>query len=363
MSPFPKDIVIDILLRLPAKSILRFKRVSKLWYQIINDPYFINLHLQRHKLYIVFRISRTSVLHLCDFDTFNNPTELGYPFKDLATGVNIEGSCRGLLCISKETYPFTIIFYNPTTQTHKTLPSMPIKSPFRYYGDNGLANYHLGFGYDPKSEDYKCVMILLRLVDQLGSFKSQVKVYSLRADSWTRGAQDVPYFFHCRNTNSAHLGGIVHWYIEDDDAIPLQIVSYNLGDESFGSVPLPNNVGDRPHRDTHLGVVDECLCLTVNYVDDCDVWIMKEYGVLESWTRVFKIDKVVHFEVLRPIFFLKNRKQLLVNFPWCNVSSVDLENWKITKFKLRGLRELESAHICLENLLMLKDDEDKFSDF
>ena len=40
----PYDVVIDILSRLPVKSLIRFRRVSKSWYSVITDPFFINKH-------------------------------------------------------------------------------------------------------------------------------------------------------------------------------------------------------------------------------------------------------------------------------------------------------------------------------
>ncbi|AAF99791.1 T2E6.16 [Arabidopsis thaliana] len=42
-SSLPLDLTSEILLRLPEKSIARFRCVSKLWLSITTDPYFINL--------------------------------------------------------------------------------------------------------------------------------------------------------------------------------------------------------------------------------------------------------------------------------------------------------------------------------
>nr|CAB3487832.1 unnamed protein product [Digitaria exilis] len=43
----PDEIVVEILVRLPVKALTRFKSVSKAWYAIISDPFFIRLHLQQ----------------------------------------------------------------------------------------------------------------------------------------------------------------------------------------------------------------------------------------------------------------------------------------------------------------------------
>ena len=39
------DVVIQILLKLPPESLLRFKSVCKSWYALINDPKFVTKHL------------------------------------------------------------------------------------------------------------------------------------------------------------------------------------------------------------------------------------------------------------------------------------------------------------------------------
>ncbi|XP_027118764.1 putative F-box protein At4g38870 [Coffea arabica] len=50
----PVDVVFDVLKRLPAKSLMRFKAVSKAWHCLICDPYFAESHqkkiLQPHVL-------------------------------------------------------------------------------------------------------------------------------------------------------------------------------------------------------------------------------------------------------------------------------------------------------------------------
>ncbi|KAM7528085.1 hypothetical protein LguiB_031495 [Lonicera macranthoides] len=43
-SNMPEDLLIDILARLPVKSLLRFKCVSKYWYALIGSPDFISNH-------------------------------------------------------------------------------------------------------------------------------------------------------------------------------------------------------------------------------------------------------------------------------------------------------------------------------
>nr|XP_009629182.1 F-box protein At3g08750-like [Nicotiana tomentosiformis] len=43
--PFPEDLAVDILLRLPVESLLRFKCVCKNWYEIMKSHSFIREHM------------------------------------------------------------------------------------------------------------------------------------------------------------------------------------------------------------------------------------------------------------------------------------------------------------------------------
>ncbi|KAF3676032.1 hypothetical protein FXO38_04503 [Capsicum annuum] len=47
-GPFPEDLMLDILQRLPFKSLLRFKCISKNWYGLISSPAFVGKHFNYH---------------------------------------------------------------------------------------------------------------------------------------------------------------------------------------------------------------------------------------------------------------------------------------------------------------------------
>lgn len=49
VSYINNDILIEILKRLPAKTLLRFKSVQKSWYRLIKSPRFISIYTDHHK--------------------------------------------------------------------------------------------------------------------------------------------------------------------------------------------------------------------------------------------------------------------------------------------------------------------------
>uniref|UniRef100_A0A7C9ANW9 F-box domain-containing protein n=1 Tax=Opuntia streptacantha TaxID=393608 RepID=A0A7C9ANW9_OPUST len=343
----PTDVITCILSLLPAKFVLICKSVCKLWYDLINSPEFVKLHLERSFVHFVIR---TPSLHLADFDTFDNPVELDYPFKHPDHGgAHVVGSCRGLLCLWNFEHHLSVFLYNPTTRTHRILPSLALPFPYP------KGHYKFGFGYDCFSEDYKCVRIYQALHEETGSFESQVMVYSLKTDSWRR-AQDVPYYFYYHRGQSAFVDGAIHWIGSDRNRVVLPIVSFDLKEETFSSIPLPN-FHDNDHVHMSVGVLDGCLCLMVNYLDYYDVWIMKEYGMPRSWLKVFSIQKRKGYERLdRPISFSISRKELFLILCLYRVAKLDMETMEVTDVKIPDFRRCLDGWVCVENLLMLNDD-------
>ncbi|KAL6206970.1 hypothetical protein ACLB2K_024215 [Fragaria x ananassa] len=123
---FDDDIIVEILLKLPAKSLLRFRCVCKSWRALISDPSFVRNHLRRvntnhFNLLVGTRwFSQADVISKQD-DGGIAITELDYPvtFSDPGCFM-IYGSCNGLVCAGFENG--NIIIWNPLTREFKQLP-------------------------------------------------------------------------------------------------------------------------------------------------------------------------------------------------------------------------------------------------
>ncbi|KAL9227947.1 hypothetical protein vseg_003578 [Gypsophila vaccaria] len=354
MSMLSVDVITDILLRLPAKSLLRFKSVCNAWYDLITDPDFARLHLQRSMATQtnVHFVIKTPKLHLADFDSFENPVVLNYPLRNLMhKGAEIVGSCNGLLCIWHMDRSLSLYLYNPTTQTHKSLPTLPINTPFNY---NGM-NFSFGFGYDSVSREYKCVRILQSLDNETGHFQSEVMLYSLKTDRWTKGP-DVPYYFiYPKLCASALLDETIHWLGESTERVHLPIVAFSLRDETFSSIMLPT-LKTELVGSMYLGVLEGCLCLSVNYFNYYEVWVMEEYGVAETWIRWFTIHKGEGYDILeRPICYSLSRNELFYRQVQLMVVSICMDTLKTSPVQVAGFRVCWDAHPCVENLLTLPE--------
>ncbi|KAI3823090.1 hypothetical protein L1987_04516 [Smallanthus sonchifolius] len=290
------EIIVEILSRLPVDSLLRCRSVCKLWRSLISNHHFVNSHLTlstRNNHYahhrVIFSTSRRRILktfNLYDalYDSSVNALKLDYPFKRPRKSVGIVGSCNGLLCISIE--DDTLFIWNPSTRKSNSLPSYGYKAR--------VWSTHYGFGYEESTDDYKVVEICVKFKERY-KCETFVKMYSLRNGNWKNiGAfPQMPgdYYGKC-------LNGALHWVANGDlewTASEVVIVSYDwniisldLATETYGEVLQP--VYDEGDKDLTLGSLREWLCVLCNYRGiRADLWVMKVYGVKDSWTKLVSI--------------------------------------------------------------------------
>ncbi|KAA8548436.1 hypothetical protein F0562_000120 [Nyssa sinensis] len=144
-----------------------------------------------------------------------------------------------------------------------------------------------GFGYDDSTDDYKVVGIYC-VVGNVGSYETEVKIYTLRTDSWKR-ILDFPCGIPMDDSGK-YANGALHWAASSDagSSYPWVIVSFDLAKETYGEVAQPNYGGNV--SDFTLGVLGGCLCVVCTYLGThVDVWVMKEYNVKDSWTKLITI--------------------------------------------------------------------------
>ncbi|CAN1194329.1 hypothetical protein LINPERHAP2_LOCUS42518 [Linum perenne] len=104
----------------------------------------------------------------------------GLVFPDMSRKNNatIAGCCDGIFCIYDKIYrggnPSFIILWNPTTSEANVLPQQLEVPPHP-------SEIQIGFGFDPKTEDYKVI-----LGGSYSSCKNIGYIYSLRNNSWRR---------------------------------------------------------------------------------------------------------------------------------------------------------------------------------
>lgn len=286
--------MLEVLARLPPCSLIRFKCVSKSWRTLIESPEFVALHLKQSNM--------DSDAHRCVFGAFSYR---GYRFTDefytasidsaekfnitfgklncpsllrrIKSEARIVGSCNGLVCVVRETT--SVIFWNPWIRESFELPKSPIQRPAGLYRSN--LNLTYGFGYDKATDDYKVVRIAHHptLEDPY-----EVKIYSLKFNSWKK-LHDLPFSIDRKMFDRPHNGvlsnGASHWIVEGK-----RIGAIDIRTEEFKLVPEPESL-DKNYS-WNLGVLESCLCLYSEpkvYAAVLQMWLMKDYGVQNSWTK------------------------------------------------------------------------------
>jgi len=300
----PDELIVEILSSLRVKNIVRLKCLSKPWNALISDPSFIEKHLKkssRNPHLTLFWNQRKEGVNVLPFPVHGllknqSINVYSHNFHRFNEHCTIVGSCNGLLCLLF-TYPtpypsyllkYWLLFWNPATGTRskKFELTRPDSSHFYYP--------KLAFGYDASTRTYKVVAIR---VDE-ASWKSAVKVFSLGNNSW-RNIQsfntvpvkwfDIHYRFHDYN-DGVHLNGTVNW-LTRKSIDQFSIVSLDLSTETYKQFLLPSDFNGVPSiRQPDLRVLMDSLCFShVSNKTEFVLWHMKEYGVQESWTQLFKI--------------------------------------------------------------------------
>ncbi|KAK1381661.1 F-box domain-containing protein [Heracleum sosnowskyi] len=296
----PKEILTEhILIRLPVKYLGQCKCVSKPWNSLISDPYFVKTHLITTRtcnddsdnnpkiILIPKRYPGFDVCVLYSYSLDNNGMRIGSRLKfDCANRWSrVWGSCDGFVLAQNGTWT-SMYLLNPKTLESKQLPVLPSLRSKDI--KNGCM---FGFGYDSGSDDYAVVAISYRRFSS--SIKvARVYVYMLRKGYWDKVGLS-PYDYTCCAPGGVGIfvGGCLHWLAKNVNDSSWLISAFSLATKEFSQVPLPYVLGSSRLRPSSLGVTKGCLCL-INWVHlfrISEVWVMTDYGVVDSWVK-FSMD-------------------------------------------------------------------------
>ncbi|XP_074284096.1 putative F-box protein At1g32420 [Silene latifolia] len=297
----------EILPKLPVKSLLRFKVVSKQWLSIISNPQFRKLHLHRSissqcgtflvessndSLYFLNHAnhgtkSQDPVIHR-DLNPYHGPR---------SRRTNVVDSSNGLICLVINTE--TLCFLNPATRVCREV--ICPKKRFEFY-----VNCLLAFGYSTPRDEYK----LLYLNGENSLAVSKAHVYTLRTNDDLRNWRELsvddalrPYWFNFRSVGNI-INEKAHWLVRKKRTYGSGycFLAFDLTSETFNEVSLPQLSGenqdiistmfrDGPRGYFFIGGIEQKLCLFYQeWKNNLEVWMMMRYGVSESWSRIYTFD-------------------------------------------------------------------------
>ena len=299
----PYDVVYDILTLLPVKLLMRLRCVSKSFNSIITNPVFINSHLDRgkkplsnnnhgHLQYMPATaegaFKELSTLVYNTDRTFTQISRFQIPFSNgLVPKVDrIACFCNGIYLLFS--HDDTVLYlWNPSIRkSKKLLPNIISR--------NQLLT--LGFAYHSQKNDYK----ILRIVCYNGCWP-MAEVYTMSTDSWRKVVVPVDYLIRCQSNLSISdcffFNGALHNVV--NSVKHAFILSFDVNDETFCKIMLPQHYLDEFEQSfVRLSEFKGLLALFVFNIDwdDFDwishIWVMREYGVFESWTKIcVSVDK------------------------------------------------------------------------
>ncbi|XP_061998812.1 F-box/kelch-repeat protein At3g23880-like [Rosa rugosa] len=312
----PEDIIVDILSRLPVKSLIRFRCVSKRWRSIVSDPQLAKLQFQvasekktQSRRLVFYR--NDSDIESLDLETpwsSSSIRKLTGPFehRDRISHIEVLGSCNGLVCVATPRSVTPLYIWNPSTGFSLKLPG------FSNNETNCSQISYCGFGYVLATDDYKVLVAAYSWDNEAETL--EVKIFSTRSGLWKR--IESPFKF-----------------------CPTYL--YSCGGCLYGFCFGPYAACD----------------------DSDELWVMREYGVSDSWTKLFNLEFSNQPESECPMFlfpFLATKTSTVVAKLACKdrrmeIIRIEHEDEPVVTDRLERRYHMPGIIIYEESLLQIPD--------
>ena len=279
----PHDVVELILERLPVKSLLRLKSVSKMWKHTIETRRF------QERQFVRRRLSRGQDILFVQFDDSHGlETDAG----KLVIGSSIvhtvsfptccmsvcHGSCDGLVCLYTVYDPrVSVMVVNPATRWHQSLPLARTQQLFVDKISKGMFGSPcpiLGFGKDKLKGTYKPVFLYNSSGFGLNNI-TICEVFDFSTNLWRYVDHAAPYCVSVDH-DPVYLDGSLYWFTECKET---KVLSLDLHTETFQVIckaPFAH-----VHYDPYsvsMCILDNCLCVSKSNWPTQDIWLLDSSG-------------------------------------------------------------------------------------
>ncbi|XP_019084656.1 PREDICTED: F-box/kelch-repeat protein At3g04660-like [Camelina sativa] len=242
----PQDLIIEILLKLPTKSIPKLIVVSKLWSSIIRSKSFIDQYLEQSQSRprSLFSFERNSILFFHSISqsqeeaaaapsscTTTSRFYVRFDLRLLSECHYITPPVRGLICVKDLD---KVVITNPSTGQFLVLPKVRTRR-------RRISRF---FGYDPIGDEYKVLcMTVLQKREPVVSEEHQVFTLGGGGAAWRMIKCKVP---HCPVTRGLWMtNGVIYygaWSNSDIHKRGSLVVCFDVRSEEFTLVKLPDGV-------------------------------------------------------------------------------------------------------------------------
>ncbi|XP_045791520.1 F-box/kelch-repeat protein At3g23880-like [Trifolium pratense] len=338
LPTLPFDLVTEILSWVPVKFLLQFCCVCKSWnYLISQDSKF-------HKKQ--FRLSTTlhDRLHLI-------LTPVPYYFRKFLLLLSTKklsfggvSSRDGIFCFGIDA--LSALVFNPSIRTLKKFKLLP---PLENPPQNHYIQTRYTLMYHLFTDNYKIVAVSLTENRQLN-----VHSHMLGTDYWTR-MRSVP--FYCRLRMGICVNDdTVDWLVYDVDNCLWHILSLDLEKDSYRKLLHP--LSKEPyHSNMAFQELKGCLCIVSQRPNYSDVWIMKEHGNEQSWTKLLSVPYMTdpEFHGYRRAMYVSEDDQVLMQFLKKKKSSLVIYDFRNDTFNIPKIQNINDGlvipNIYVESLI------------
>ncbi|CAK9146124.1 unnamed protein product [Ilex paraguariensis] len=228
------DVMVEILTRLPIKSILKAKCVCKSWYRLLSDPIFIsdysrqNPHLRVSGFYLqkFLFLELFSELRFIVFDgQIDIAPEPSLSFIEDEEGVCIRHSCNGLLiCCSFRCHEEDRIYYicMPTTKQYFSLPRLDCRTVFG-----------INIAFDPSKSPHFHVICICD--SEISDHHRHIKLYSRDRESWRISGNPFIAADDMLFNRGVFWNGSLHWVGRGDLSL-----RFDVERELLHEMPMPS---------------------------------------------------------------------------------------------------------------------------
>ncbi|XP_028803145.1 F-box protein At3g07870-like [Neltuma alba] len=294
LTRLPRELVLEIFSKLPVSSLLNVMYVCRSWRSLAQDPS-IAPHLSgitKNNQCLIFHCDTPIRSQVCLADFISSPgniqkvTNLLPIFTSSMPEFDVVASWDGVLCLFDSLFGDKLYLYNPFTNFFKQFPQ-PVKHPNQ--------ESVIGFGFVQKTQEFKVVQVI-----SINPFKdypretappcSRTLILSLGSSKW-RDIGEVEYHF-VQCTSQILVNGRLHWVTQPRKRGRNRwsaLVSFDLTNEVYEHVPIPYSETLKKYE-FHLLVIKGCLSAAFYCRRGrLEIWVMKNYGVKESWIKEFSI--------------------------------------------------------------------------
>ncbi|MED6131266.1 hypothetical protein PIB30_008306 [Stylosanthes scabra] len=307
-----EDLLMEILLRMGAITLTRFKCVSKRWCTLISSPYFCDRHVRRHA-----NITKVTGILLEPEEDDDNPYTVNhndikplffdttrYRSSSPFASVNIDPddsayliqSCNGLLLCKIIHYyndlvaPESFFLCNPTTNRYTFLPD-----PYEALESHESPWLYMNFAFDPSVSSEYTAICVWKVHEESSCYETMVCSSSDR--SWRPCGTPLMAPANLGLHYGVYFKGSVHWICFDDDHDEMSLsLRFDLTEERLRDDTMP------PMPDLDYFYFPAVACGHLNLVgfDDVSIYtnIIRVYQMANDyseWILLHIVDLSLHW--------------------------------------------------------------------